>query len=129
MNPDARSPKMTRTDTHKPSLLDPAEYTFVAAFYQGTSIAMEKCYDDDHREYDKVIEWIHPDYRNKRSVGNARRPGEQVFQGNYAAKNSCDHCGAIFAHGVLFLHIPTGDLIHVGHICAADTIGLPSKAA
>lgn len=113
---------MTRTDTHKPSLLDPAEYTFAAAFYQGASDAMYMAYRDDFREYETYISWDNP-------TAEAVREGTQVFDGNYTAKRTCDHCGAAFNHGVLFLHIPTGDLIHVGHICASDTIGLPSKAA
>jgi hypothetical protein len=109
---------MTRTDLHKPSLLDPAEYSFAACFYQGSSDEMHDAYCDDHREYSRWIE-----------DGRAVRENTQVFEGNYAAKFTCDHCGATFAHGVVFLHKPTGDLIHVGHICASDTIGLPSKAA
>ena len=56
---------------------------------------------------------------------NARR----FKGGNYEAKMTCDHCGAVFAHGVCFLHTPTGEYISVGHICAGDTIGLPSCAA
>lgn len=123
------SQNIQRSDIHRPSLLDPSEYEFVAAFYQGTNAQMFDAYQADHEIYDTRVEWIHPDYRSKRTVGSARRDGEQVFTGNYAVKNTCDHCGANFAHGVLFLHVPTGDLIHVGHICANDTIGLPSRAA
>jgi len=101
-----------RTDTHKPSLLDPSEYTFVSAFYQGSSTAMMKCYDEEMAEcYYPAVE------------------SEPVFNGNHANKCTCDHCGAAFAHGVLFRHVPTGELIHVGHICASNTVGLPSRAA
>lgn len=102
---------MTRTDTHKPSLLDPAEYTFEAAFYQGSSEAMHKAYGFDHIDYSAAI---------------ARYDS---FSGNHENKGTCDHCGAAFAHGALFLHTPTAQLIHIGHICAENTVGLPSKAA
>jgi len=102
---------MTRTDIHRPSLIDPAEYTFMAAFYQGASEAMMKAYAHDMREYDAALA-AHP-----------------VFDGNYSAKLTCDHCGAAFNHGALFLHIPTNRLVHVGHICADNTVGLPSRAA
>jgi hypothetical protein len=111
MNTETRSPKMTRTDTHKPSLLDPAEYSFEACFYQGDSDAMYDAYREDMKEYDAAVST------------------HASFDGNFTAKSTCDHCGANFNHGVLFLHIPTETLIHVGHICASDTIGLPSKAA
>lgn len=102
---------MTRTDIHKPSLLDPAEYDFVAAFYQGDSHWMQHSYRHDMEIYEEAIEY-----------------GE-VFNGNFLEKNTCDHCGAAFNHGVLFLHNPTDELVHIGHICAANTVGLPDKAA
>ena len=100
-----------RTDIHKPSLLDPAEYEFMAAFYQGGSDDMMKSYKYDMEEYDAALH-LYP-----------------VFEGNHVRKGTCDHCGAAFAHGALFLHIPTQELIHVGHICASNTVGLPDKAA
>lgn len=102
----------TRTDIHKPSLLDPAEYEFEAAFYQGNSEDMADMYVGEGKYYDAAIS----------------NPAYQVFNGNHAEKETCDHCGAAFNHGALFRHVPTGDLIHVGHICADDTIGLPSRA-
>jgi hypothetical protein len=103
-----------RTDIHRPSLLDPAEYTFLAAFYQGTSTAMANSYAQDMKEYDRAMD----------TYGEGA-----VFDGNFVRKSTCDHCGAAFNHGVLFLHKPTQTMIHVGHICASNTVGLPSKAA
>jgi len=102
---------MTRNDIHKPSLLDPAEYGFVCAFYQGDSPWMARSYQADMEIYEEAIEV------------------EEVFNGNHAAKGTCDHCGAAFNHGVLFMHLPTYELVHIGHICAANTVGLPDKAA
>lgn len=100
-----------REDIHKPSLLDPAEYKDIACFYQGSSNDMYWSYRYEMDEYAAALEQY------------------PVFQGNHAAKGTCDHCGAAFAHGVLFLHEPTGEVVHIGHICAANTVGLPSKAA
>lgn len=102
---------MTRNDTHKPSLLDPAEYDFQAAFYQGDSDWMYQAYREDMKEYDDALSLF------------------PTFEGNFERKNTCDHCGAAFNHGVLFLHVPTDELIHVGHICASNTVGLPDRAA
>lgn len=31
---------------------------------------------------------------------------------------SCDHCGARFKYGALYIHNPTGELIALGHLCA-----------
>jgi hypothetical protein len=103
--------KAMREDIHKPSMLDPAEYDFIAAFYQGDSPWIAQSYMSEMEIYDRAI-------------------GEcDVFMGNFFHKQTCDHCGAAFNHGVLFLHTPTDELIHVGHICAAETVGLPSRAA
>ena len=102
----------TREDIHKPSLLDPAAYEFICGFYQGTSDEMYRAYEDDMAVWVKVVE-----------------DSGKIFQGNYQTKSTCDHCGATFAHGICFRHTPTGEFIHVGHICANDTIGLPSRAA
>jgi len=100
----------TRTDIHKPSLADPADYRFMAAFYQGSSEAMMRSYKHDMVEYEAALD------------------NYETFKGNHDAKTTCDHCGAAFAHGALFLHTPTQELVHIGHICATNTIGLPSKA-
>jgi len=102
---------MTRTDTHKPSLLDPAEYVFVTAFYQGDSPWIARAYRPEMEEYEQALEEF------------------SVFEGNHAAKGTCDHCGAAFAHGVLFYHTVSTELVHIGHICASNTVGLPDKAA
>lgn len=103
----------TRTDIHRPSLLDPAEYSYLGCFYQGSSRAMEISYARDMDDLSRAI----------------IASGAWTFEGNYQTKGTCDHCGAMFAHGACFLHIPTGQYISVGHICANDTIGLPSHAA
>src|SRR4029077_3330866 len=103
--------KIMRNDIQKPSLLDPAEYDFIAAFYQGDSVWISQSYQDEMVIYEQAINDCN------------------VFMGNFFHKQTCDHCGAAFNHGVLFLHIPTDELIHVGHICAAQTAGRPDKAA
>lgn len=100
-----------RTDEHRPSMADPAEYDYIAAFYQGDSPWIMRAYQDEMEVYEAHI---HTD---------------EIFIGNWLLKSTCDHCGAAFNHGVLFMHTPTQELIHVGHICAANTIGLPDKAA
>jgi hypothetical protein len=103
--------KAMREDIHKPSMLDPAEYDFIAAFYQGDSPWIAKSYQAEMELYDQAINDCN------------------VFMGNFFHKQTCDHCGAAFNHGVLFLHVPTDELIHVGHICASETVGLPDRAA
>jgi hypothetical protein len=103
-----------RADIHRPSLADPADYAYVGCFYQGSSDAMHDSYMLDHRDLANAI-------------GELGLP--QHFNGNHLAKGTCDHCGAAFAHGVVFFHEPTRELVSIGHICASNTIGLPSRAA
>ena len=102
-----------REDEHRPSLLDPAEYDFICAFYQGDSSWMMRGYQDEMEVYEQTLQGEHA----------------EIFMGNWLFKSTCDHCGAAFNHGVLFRHLPSDELIHVGHICAANTVGLPDKAA
>lgn len=104
----------TRHDIHRPSLADPADYEYVGAFYQGASEALHDAYRYDHAE---IARW------------QRENPTVATFDGNHAQRGTCDHCGAAFHHGVLFLHVPTNELVSVGHVCASNTIGLPSRAA
>lgn len=105
----------TRTDIHRPSLADPADYEYLGCFYQGGSADMTMAYRSDHAALSAVRD----------SLG-AR--GATNFEGNHSYKGTCDHCGANFAHGVCFLHVPTNQFVKIGHICAETTIGLDSKA-
>lgn len=51
------------------------------------------------------------------------------YQGNFEAKGTCDHCGANFIYGSIFRHVPTGQLVVVGWICADETFDVPDRAA
>ena len=91
---------MTRTDTHRPSVLDPAEYTEVGSF--------DAHWEDGYEE-------IEPEFSN------------HEYSGNYSAagRGKCDHCGTSIRYGVIFHHEPSDTLIAVGLTCAA-TVGLKS---
>lgn len=97
-----------RTDIHRPAEIDPADYAFIEAFYQGASDEMHDAYQAEHRFLEDTL----GELWHETTV-----PG-----GNYNVKRTCDHCGAAFAHGALYRHEPTGELIAVGHICAAHTM-------
>lgn len=93
----------TRTDIHRPSFLDPAEYTEIGYF-------------DLHHE--DGFCWISPEYRNLDA---------QEFNGNFTNKGRCDHCGAgPLRYGVIFLHVPSNTIVNVGERCAG-VLGLSSK--
>jgi len=92
-------------------MIDPAEYEFVACFYQGSS-----------QEIADEYKWEHKDLAQAHSR-------HEIFAGNWKDRGQCDHCGARFAHGVAFLHTPSDTIIHVGHQCAENTVGLPDRAS
>jgi hypothetical protein len=87
-----------RTDPHRPGAIIPSEYSFLVSY----SLA-------------------HTD--NGWPVPAVGIEGVLHFQKLYKLFNygpgSCSICGAAFIHGDLWLHEPTQQLIHVGHICAA----------
>lgn len=42
----------------------------------------------------------------------------------FAEKGTCDHCGAWFLYGCAYKNVDSGDVAIVGHICAANYLGL-----
>ena len=92
---------MARTDTHRPSVFDPAEYEYVGVMYHG-------------RIFGGISDSMHT---------AIEALNHQSFDGNYKKKGTCDHCGAWFEYGVVHRHNPTGDAICVGHICTENAFG------
>jgi hypothetical protein len=93
---------MTRTDIHRPSFLDPAEYEEVGYF-------------DLHPEDGGGS--IDEEYADKDS-----------FLGNFASRGRCDHCGAgPLRYIVIFYHSPSDKIVTVGVRCAG-ILGLSSKS-
>lgn len=97
----------TRTDIHSPSHIMPENYSYEGTVYLGAD------------------EWASGLNETTAHTALATH-GWQA--GNFAAKGTCDHCGAWFLYGAVFTHAPTGDAICVGHICAAETFGASSRA-
>ena len=108
---------MQRTDTHRPSTINPAEYEYVGSFVLNPPVDPDgnpmvdddmspyfAPYGDDRTYYDLLA----PNY----SLG---RPREDVGQ--------CDHCGAYINYHAVYCHAPTGEHIIVGHDCADNTLG------
>lgn len=103
---------MPRTDSHRPAEIVPVDYAYVEVFYQGINEDMWDAYKGEHKFLDEVL-----------GVNGGPWDENPAFNGpNWKSKGTCDHCGAHFAHGVVYRHEPTGDLIAVGHICAANTM-------
>lgn len=100
---------MPRTDTHRVSVADPAEY-------------VECGYFDLHPE-----EGGGRIYRDVLAENGVEE--EREFSGNFEARGRCDHCGAgPLRYVVCFLHTPSGEIISVGERCASK-LALESRSA
>lgn len=91
----------TRTDTHRPAVMDPADY-------------IEVGYTDNHPE--NGGSWVDPEF-------SAVEP----FQGHYVERGGCDHCGHhSLRYVVHYFHEPSGEIVNVGLDCA-NKLRLPSR--
>lgn len=101
----------TSADRHRPAHpnYDPKEYVPLTVFYQGDRTELAE------------------GYKSPLAVYDAAMSSYKTAVGFWTTNNSCDHCGTHFDHGVLYLHEPTQELVHVGHICARKTLLLPEE--
>lgn len=94
-----------RTDIHSPANFDPAAYSYEATFYQGPDATS---WDSDPGVWALIR--------------------SSSFKGNYDARGTCDHCGAHFHYGAVYIH-EEGDIIVVGDTCARNAFGEDSRRA
>lgn len=93
--------RAARTDEHRPSVLNPADYEEVGDF-------------DLHAEDGYM--WVTPEARGV----------EPYEDGPFANRGACDHCGQRIRYGVLFHHKPSDKLVAVGLTCA-HTLNMSSR--
>ena len=107
---------MTTDKTHKPSEAEYGDYDYICSFYQGSC-------GEEFADY--LAELFSQDEYSLEQA-QAKWPS---YQGNFSKKNSCDHCGARFKWGAVYLHTLSNELVHVGHTCASNSFNYPSRAA
>jgi len=103
------------TVPHRHSLsdaLDPADYTFIGEFYHGISHEIAKSFAAEHAHLE--VFFGTGDFFDLVRFGRPRKTDGEAFRG------SCVLCGAAFAYGSVFRHVPSGEFIAVGHICAEN---------
>lgn len=108
-----------RNDVHAPSQIDPSDYSFERVVYlvppmdviiQGAAFGYIEQFMHQIR---LDLEWV---------------KANGWTGGNFAAKRTCDHCGARFHYGMAYRHRPTNDVIVVGWICAGETMDVDDRA-
>lgn len=104
---------MIRTDIHTPSSIDPAAYSYERSILTRVPADMEMDAKILMEEIRENLAWL---------------AVEGWQGGNFAAKRTCDHCGAHFVYGAAFRHHDTNQVIVVGRECAQNTMSVDSKA-
>lgn len=90
----------TRTDPHRPGAIMPDDYRYVLSF--GTMPPPAPGMPPVRYNVEKALEM---------------QKAEPFFPSNRGIFQ-CDVCGAHYNHGDVWLHIPTGEHITIGHDCA-----------
>lgn len=88
---------------------NPREYLLLTPFYQGQRDDLRVEYSTENQRYE-----------------NAQK-SHAVTSGYWKLNRTCDHCGTAFDHGMLYLHEPSSQLVHVGHICARKSLPVQSE--
>lgn len=107
----------TRTDVHRPSQMDPADYVLVGEA------------DDHHSEGSFDFDWER--YAELKGApelaGRDYRDAEGIEWDELTGRGTCCHCGQRrIRYWVFYLHVPTGKVVAVGGRCAGK-LGLSSK--
>lgn len=97
-----------RTDIHRPSEIIPADYRYRLSFSNATVI---DGWPVPPVNRDLALEI----YLAPHPTVEGRKAGAQIHGGIF----SCDVCGAHYIYGDLWEHVPTGEIISLGHDCAA----------
>lgn len=97
-----------RRDQHSPSRFDPADYRYEWMIdLNPTNGGLEA--DSEYLKFarEAVNRFL-----------ESPRPSEP-----HRGLGQCEHCGAHFLYGAVFRHIPTGQVIQVGNVCADEAFG------
>lgn len=106
-----------RTDVHRPSAMDPADYVLVGEA------------DDHHSEGFFDFDWQrYAELKNAPELADRDyRDAEGIEWDELTGRGACCHCGnRRIRYWAFFLHVPTGKVVAVGNACAGK-LGLKSR--
>lgn len=113
-----------RTDLHREGAIIPADYVYVFSYNLSStldgwpvpSFNVNCEMDTRWRDADGVLhQGTHSEDRPCCILGLKRQGARFASHGT---TGKCTICGAAFVYGDIWKHVPTGEHIHVGHICA-----------
>jgi hypothetical protein len=114
-----------RTDIHRESRLVPADYEYVFSYNLSSTL---EGYDMPHFGVNCERDRMHTDPDTGEIVKGKHDPSlncclvglraKGVKWAEYGDTGSCTACGAHFIYGDVWRHVPTGEHIHTGWICA-----------
>ncbi len=119
-----------RTDPHRPGAIVPANYEPLLGYNCATSQdgwpvpSFGITCALDRRTFNKDGSVIANGSCNESSArvcctSEAYRRATEAGREVYGSPGKCGSCGAWFIYGELWLHVPTGDYVHLGHDCAS----------
>lgn len=119
-----------RMDPHRPGAIVPAEYDFVFSYNCATSqdgwpipshgINCELDRRREEKDADgKTIRIVNGEHSKdgRCCIIGLRRIARAKFGGR-GSTGQCSICGTHFVYGDVWEHLPSGELLHVGHQCA-----------
>jgi hypothetical protein len=104
---------MSRTDCHSPSKFDPSQYEYAYMLDLNPDRQAIGVPDPNYLQYCRDA------IQRFRTGPRPASPKRGIGQ--------CEHCGAHFLYGAIFLHLPTGEYIQVGNTCADEAFGHSSR--
>lgn len=119
--------KSQRTDDHRPGIIVPANYEYQicyslprGAFIPAINVDCTMPVPSAWNEHGSPTHWITPTCPDtgRCCVRSAHREVERRGDEIFGHLGKCGVCGACYSYGVLFLHKPSGALVHMGHDCA-----------
>lgn len=106
-----------RTDPHRPGAIIPAEYKYLLSYSLPTTDAGRPV--PGFRVNCELVRGINGQH-GQHGTGPCcvLRAQDTRKAGLFGAPGKCGVCGACFIYGDIWIHEPTGDLVHLGHDCA-----------
>lgn len=91
-----------RTDTHRPSAINPVEYEYVLSLYYGSDIDLMFAYSDNHIKFSEM-----------------EKSGFLTKDDNWKGW-TCSCCGHKIVYSGIYRHIPTNKAVQFGRDCAEN---------